>query len=79
MTKFFIQILRWKPFSSLLDLAGPSQSQGVKVNSFHHCDVLTASNKHLKVPLGCDSFLLIVNYGSFQMYKKQKCYREMFF
>ena len=44
ITKFFIQILRWKPFSSPLDLVGPSQSQGIKVNSFHHCAVLTASD-----------------------------------
>ena len=79
MTKFFIQILRWKPFSSPLDLAGPSQSQGIKVSSFHHCAVLAASDKDPKILLGCDSFLLIVNYGSFQMYRKYKCYHEMFF
>ena len=79
ITKFFIQILRWKPFSSPLDLAGPSESQGINVNSFQHCAVLTASDKHLKILLGCDFFLLIVNYGSFQMYKKHKCYHEMFF
>ena len=78
MTKFFIQILRWKPFSSPLDLAGPSQSQGIKVNSFHHCAVLTASDKHLKILLGCDSFLLIVNYDSFQKYRKHKCFSHLF-
>ena len=79
MTKLFIQILRWKPFSSPLDLAGPSQSQGIKVTSFHHCTALTASDKHLKILLGWDSFLLIVNYSSLQMYRKHKYYHGMFF
>ena len=47
MTKFFIQILKWKPFSSPLDLAVPSKNQGIKVTSFHHCAVLTASDKQM--------------------------------
>lgn len=57
----------------------PFSNPRIKVNSFHHCAVLTASDKHLKILLGCNSFLLIVNYGSFQMYRKHKCYHEMFF
>ena len=79
MTKFFVQILKWRTFSSPLKLEGTFQVQGISVNSLHHCTLLTASDKHLEILLVCDSFLLKANNGSLQMYRKYSCYNKIFF
>ena len=58
---------------------GNFQNQGTSGNSLHHYTVLTTSNKHLEIPLACDSFLLKANNGSLQMYIKYNCYHKIFF
>ena len=78
MAKFFIQILKWRTFSSTLELKGTFQGQGVSLNSLHHCTVLTASDKHLEILLACDTLLLKAKNGSLQMYRKYNCYNKIF-